>query len=446
MTQLKGKLKIPLMVILVLTFAITGLTLAKPGYEILSYKGKIKVKKNNEMIPLIKHDGIRLEKRDIVMVYPGSSIEISFPGNSRKVFEGPFYAPVAALTQPFDKKNLSFFENRKIRKGIEGIFDTEGNASSGSTRSQNSVEFFNEVKKTLTQAVLEDKTPAAGRAKKMETHLESVKHMFSAFPEVKQILVRALVYKDFGQDKKALTTILSHYKKILRAKDKKTERELMEDYMTNRFLPIVIMIRSGDENISPGNVRSNKKNNGIKMIFSSNIKLWWAAFYYDGKTLKEIKKTIDYSQKPQNKFELEINITAKANMKKSRSRYLFIVTSPDWTQLDKFDSSEAAEKELLGNNIKETRSKRIQDYGEVIIKLPLGEGTLYAAQPHGEGTLYAAQPHGMGTLYAAQPHGMGDLYAAQPHGMGDLYAAQTVCVSFHSFNCRGAYTGLPGLK
>jgi len=424
MTQFKGKLKIPLMVILVLTFAFTGLTLAKPGYKILSYKGKVKVKKNNEMIPLIKHDGIRLDKGDIVMVYPGSSIEISYPDNSRKVLKGPFYAPVAALAQPFDKNHLSFFEKRKIREGIEGIFDAEGNASSGSTRAQNSVEFFNEVKKTLTQAVLEDKTPTADNAKKMKTHLESVEHMFNAFPEVKQILVRALVYKDFGLDKKALTTILSHYEKILRAKDKKTERELMEDYMTNRFLPIVIIIRSGDENISHGNAGSIKKNNGIKLIFSSNIKLWWAAFYYDGKTLEEIKKTIDYCLKPQNKFELEKKITAKANMKKSRSRFLFIVTSPDWSQLDKFDSIEAAEKELLGNDIKETRSKRIQDYGEIIIKLPLGEGT----------------------LYAAQPHGMGDLYAAQPHGMGDLYAAQTVCVSFHSFNCRGAYTGLPGLK
>ena len=52
MTQLKSKWKIPLMAFLVFTFFLTGLIPAETGYKIISYKGTVKVKKNNNIIQL----------------------------------------------------------------------------------------------------------------------------------------------------------------------------------------------------------------------------------------------------------------------------------------------------------------------------------------------------------------------------------------------------------
>jgi hypothetical protein len=354
-----GKRLAPLMIFLIFTFSFFSFILANAEYKIISFKGKVKIKNNTEVIQLEKQLPFKLKKGDAVMVYPGAAIEMSFTNGNKKTFTGPFYSAVEALEKPFERNRLSFFGKPGQWKAIERIFDEEGEESAGTTKGtqEDSLNFYSEINQGVAVVKIEDKSLTPDKEKEMNEILETAEQGFNAFPEEKQIVIRALVYKTFGRYKTALTTIFSHYKGILYAKGKQPERELMEDYLFSEFLPIVVTIHS-------------------PFSFSSNFKLWWAAFFFDGTELKGIEKTIDYSLYPQNDYKIKDNSTIQANIKskgmiKGKSQCVFIVACADWAELEKFDDIEIARQELLESSIKETKLKTIQDYGKVIIKLCL---------------------------------------------------------------------------
>jgi hypothetical protein len=355
MTQLKSKWKIPMMVFLVLTFFLTAKKTAETGYKIMSYKGTVKVKKNNKIIQL-KEANILLKPNDAVMVYPRSSIEISFPDNNKKTLEGPFYSTVKTLEEPFDKNKPAFFANPEIWENIQRVFDEEGDYIKTRSGPKDSVAFYSVIKKSLADTTLEDKTPPAHKVKEMNTALETIKIIFNAFPDVKNILLKALVYKNFGLNKKALITVFAHYETIRMVKEKQKEQKMVAGYIYNDFLPIVIHIHHLDDNWSYG---FNKK-------FSAEFDLWWAAFYYDGNKLIELENTIGTSLHPQKIFELHKNITINQG---TAFHCIFIVACPHWSQLETLDDINAAKKELLADNIKETKVNTVRDWGKVTIKL-----------------------------------------------------------------------------
>jgi hypothetical protein len=359
MIHQKKEWHIPLMIILAFTFFFPGFMPANPGYKIISYKGTVKIRQNAEVSRLKNQPPIDLKKGDAVMVYPGAEIEVLFPGGDKKTFTGPFYALVESLEKPPAKDRLSFFAGATPWKGIERIFDEEGEESAGTTKGtqEDSLNFYNEINQGVAVVKIEDKTLSPDKEKEMKELLDTAATGFNAFPEEKQIVICSLVYKNFGRYKTALDMIFSYYKGILYTKGKQPERELLEDYLFNQFLPIVITIHS-------------------PFSFSSNFKLWWAVFYFDGKELKTLDKTIDYSMHPQNDYKLKDNSTVQADTKskgmaKAGSQCLFIAACADWAELERFDDLETAKKELLDNSTKETQSGTIQDYGSVIIKICL---------------------------------------------------------------------------
>jgi hypothetical protein len=151
--------------------------------------------------------------------------------------------------------------------------------------------------------------------------------------------------------------IEDHYVSIMKTKGKQKERELLEDFLFNEFLPIRVVIESR----SP-------------LTFSSNFDLWWAAFRYNGEKLEEITKTIDHSLHPQERFKLEENMVklTKADMDirgSNKEQCVFILACADWGELEKYNKIEYAEKELLAGDIKVTTRGKVMSYGKVIVKL-----------------------------------------------------------------------------
>jgi hypothetical protein len=353
------KRMVPLLISLVFIFSFSGLMPANQGYKIISYKGTVKVKQNTEVTRLENQPPIDLKKGDAVMVYPGAEIEVMFPGGDKKNFTGPFYVLVESLEKPLAKERFSFFAGPNQWKGIERIFDEEGEESAGTTKGtpEDSLNLYNEINQGAAVVIIEDKTLSPDKEKEMKEMLDTAEQGFNAFPEEKQIVIRSLVYKTFGRYKTALDMIFSYYKGILYTKGKQPERELLEDYLFNQFLPIVVTIHS-------------------PYSFSANFKLWWAVFYFDGKDFKFLDKTIDYSMQPQNDYKIKDNSTLQANTKskgmaKAGTQCLFIAACADWAELERFDDLETAKKELLDSGIKETKPGTIQDYGSIIIKICL---------------------------------------------------------------------------
>ena len=129
MTHQKKEWYVPLMIILVFTFFFPGFMSADPGYKIISNKGTVKIKQNAKVFRLKEQSTIDLQKGDAIMVYPGAEIEVLFPGGDKKTFTGPFYAAVESLEKPPAKERLSFFAGAASWKGIERIFDEEGEES-----------------------------------------------------------------------------------------------------------------------------------------------------------------------------------------------------------------------------------------------------------------------------------------------------------------------------
>jgi hypothetical protein len=373
----KKERKITLMILLVFIFSFSSFMLANEEYKIVSYNGKVKVKKNDEVVHLKKKLYIYLNKNDAVMVYPDAAIEMVFPDGKKKTFTGPFYSTVESLEKPFDREQLSFFGKPGQWKALERIFDEEGEVSAGATKGtqEASLNFYDEIKPVVAKVKIEDKALVPSTEEEMKEILETVGPGFNAFPQEKQMVIRSLVYKFFGWYKTALDMIFAHYKGILYTKGKQAERELIEDYLFNEFLPIVITIMPNEGRKKfPKGMSSNREIYFNKTLYS-NFRLWWAAFSYDGRELKPIEKTIDYSLHPENTFKLNkaiaINNTGNRTPAIRQGPCFFIVACADWTELEKFDDMEYARRELLENSLEETGSTTIREYGKVIIKLCL---------------------------------------------------------------------------
>jgi len=341
MNQFKSKWKISLMVLM---FFVTGLIMAETGYKIVSCKGTVKVKKDHSL-----------------MLYRGASVEIVFPNGSRETFDGPFYATVSTLQKPFTQNQLSPFKENHLWKPLQRIFDEEEEIH-GPSRSGPSdrVAFKDEIDKRLADKSLDDPPLPDEKIKELNAALESIDSLFNAFPEVRRIVIKALVYRQFGLNKKALETIMAYYKSIAGFPDKSIVRGQVEDYVFTEFLPIIITIES--QNSESGPVK------GFYRTFSANHELWWAAFYYNGKELIEIEKTFDTKLHPQKTFAVHKNLDAIPGQS---PHCIFIVVCPEWTELEHLDDIDAAGKELLANNIKETTVNTVKDWGKVTIKLCL---------------------------------------------------------------------------
>lgn len=359
MTQLKSKWEIPLMVFLVLTSFVTGLLPEETGYKIVSLKGTAKVKKDNKIIPLTESKTISLKKDYALMLYKDASVEIVFPNGNRDTFVGPFYAAVFTLQKSFTKKQLSLFEKKQLWKPIQRIFDEEEEIHD-STRSGplDRVAFKKEINKRLTDKSLDDPTLSAEKIKEMNAAMEAVETLYNAFPKVRRIVIKALVYREFGLNKKALETIMVYYKSIANKPGNKIVRGQVEDYVYTEFLPIIITIES--QNSEAGPVM------GFYRTFSANIELWWAAFYYNGKELTEIEKTYDHKQFPQKTFVVNKNLDVKADQS---PHCIFIVVCPEWRELEYYDNLRTAKNKLLTK--KETKVNTVKDWGKVTIKLCL---------------------------------------------------------------------------
>jgi hypothetical protein len=365
MTQLKSKWEIPLMVFLVLTSFVTGLLPEETGYKIVSFKGTVKVKKDNNIISLTDPKTFPLEKDHALMLYKGASVEIVFPNGSRETFVGPFYAAISTLQKPFTKNQLSLFEKKQLWKPIQRIFDEEEEIHD-STRSGplDRVAFKKEINKKLTDKSLDDPTIPDDKVIELNAAMESVDTLFNAFPKIRRIVIKALVYREFGLNKKALETIMVYYNSIANKPGKKILRGQVEDYVYTEFLPIIITIES--QNSEAGPVM------GFYRTFSANIELWWAAFYYNGKELIEIEKTCDHKQHPQKIFVVNKNLDVKADQS---PHCIFIVVCPEWTELTNYDNLRTAKNKLLTK--KETKVNTVKDWGKVTIKLCLTRGTLF---------------------------------------------------------------------
>jgi hypothetical protein len=344
MTQTKNKWKITLMVFLFFTLCASGYTFAETGYEIVPLKGTVKVKKDHAL-----------------MLYKDASAEITFPNGSRETFHGPFYATLTTLQKPFTKKQFSLFKEEKIWKPIQRLFDEEEEIH-GPTRSgpADRGAFKYEIDKRSADKDLDDPTLPADKIKEMNTTLETVDTLFNAFPKVRRIVIKALVYRHFGLNKKALETIMAYYKRIAGKPGKEIVRGQVEDYVFTEFLPIVITIEPQNKESGPVTV--------FYRTFTANFKLWWAAFYYNGNELIEIEKTCDNKLHPQKTFAVRKNLEVKRG---ESSHCIFVVVCPEWTELETLDDINAARKELLADSIKETKVQTVKDYGKVRIKLCL---------------------------------------------------------------------------
>jgi hypothetical protein len=358
MNQFKSKWKISLMVLM---FFVTGLIPAETGYKIVSFKGTVKVNKGNKIITLQERLPIYLKKDHSLMLYRGASVEIVFPNGSRETFDGPFYAAVSTLQKPFTKNQLSLFEENHLWKPIQRIFEEEEEIHGpGRSGPADRGAFKDEINKSLTDKSLDDPALPTDKIKELNAALETVDILFNAFPEVRRIVIKALVYRQFGLNKKALETIMVYYKSIAGKPGKRIVRGQVEDYVYTEFLPIEINIESQNSEGSPVN--------GFYMTFTARLDLWWAAFYYNGKELIEIEKTCDFKQHPQRTFSVRKNLDAKPGQS---PHCIFIVVCPEWTELERLDDIDAAREELLADNIKETTVNTVKDWGKVTIKLCL---------------------------------------------------------------------------
>jgi len=337
---------------LILFFLIPFLGWPAGQYKILSWKGEVKIKQGDTFIQLAKQSKISLKQSDVLWMADGAFVQLLFPGGFTKSFKGPRLTRVETLAMNEAKAGFSFPAYFIKITGIEELFSREMEDAAGATKGDDfagSLSFYEEIKKAMKEVepYLKDMPLAGNKEKQMNEALAVIDSHFDAALSEKQILMKARIYKYFKRDRQAFTAVFKHYEKILKAKGKQRERELLEDSLFNEFLPIVITIHSS-------------------FSFSANFKLWWAAFSYDGKELKEIEKTIDYSLHPQDTFKMNDAVT---DNEKDKIQYVFIIACADWNELEKLDDNRTARKEFLGNNVKKAKQKTVRGYGKVIIKL-----------------------------------------------------------------------------
>ncbi len=350
-------------------------------FRLLSLKGKVKVKKGDDFfaISVENMDRISLGAGDALLVYPSSSAEILLPKNNKLRLNGPLYSTSSKLGKKnFDRISSSFFAQSKLLEILKLLFDAEGDEAAGTTRGtiEDSLNFFNEIDPVAQKANIEDQTLSTADKKKMDEMLSLLQTRFNAFSGEKQIIMRCALYKTLGLHKTALTTIFTYYKGILNVKGKQTERELLEDYLFKQFLPVVVVIHPIESIVTTRGV-SPSPGKPFNKEFRSNLKLWWASFYYDGAKFIPIEKTIDHSLLPQDSYIIknsalnQLDSLAKRNKNgKSKSHDIFVVGCSDWQEIERYDDLKYAEKEILKQPTKPAKDgTATQDFGKVIIKM-----------------------------------------------------------------------------
>jgi hypothetical protein len=316
-------------------------------YKLLSWKGDVKIRKGGKFISLTGQAKISLEKGDGIWLANGAEIELSLPGGNQKVFYGPRFTKVETLKKA--RKGPSTLVNLIKSMGIEELLSRKKQDAVGGTRT-GSERLYKKIKKALRE--MEEPLAAMGKEKDMKEVLAKIEARFDAAPMEKQVLIEVMIYKHFNRDKLALITLFNYYEKIRRLENKKMERNFIEDFLLNEFLPIVITFNLEDPDF---------------ITFSSNFKLWWAAFFFDGNEVSEIVKTIDTSQYPQDIFRINRgNIRSAINPK-----YLFIIASYQSSCLEMLVDIEEAKKELLGKDIPVALSYKATGFSNVFIKIRL---------------------------------------------------------------------------
>ncbi len=342
------KIKKCILFFIVLSFFIHGLILASGQYRVLSWSGDVKIRKGGKFISLTGRAKISLKKGDGIWLAKGAEVKLLFPGGVQKVFYGPRFTRVETLEKA--RKGASTLVNLIKSIGIEELLSRKKEDAAAATRSF-SLRLYKKIKKAIPE--MEEPLLAVGKEKEMNEVLALVAARFDAAPMEKQVLIKARVYKHFNRDKHALKTVLDYYEKIRNLEDRKRERNFIEDFLLDEFLPVVITFNLEDPDF---------------IIFSSNFKLWWAAFFYDGEELKEIVKTIETSLNPQDTFWIK---HVKVSSKKDKPYYLFIIASYHSSGLAKFVDLEEAKKELLGKDIPVASTGKAVGIGKVILKIGL---------------------------------------------------------------------------
>ena len=347
------------MTILTFTFILSAVLSAAPGYKVISYKGKIKVISDNKVLKFKRHKTVHLKTGDAIMVYKDAFIEMTFPDRQRRVFKGPLYTTVEALkTYQNDKPGSpSGFKSPGLWKGIKWLFDVEGKNLKKILKGDpmQTLNFHGKILKQLDDNRVKDNpdTPCIG--KDLNDGLEDVDQTFKAFSPFKRLIIRALVHKSFGLHKTALSMVSRYYEKIPRSKENENQRKVFKHYLGNWFLLF-------DVNIKQNNIAGKQ----FSKTFTSETPLWWSSFYFDGKELRTIKNTINYSLDPLKVFKVDKRLTNES----ARIRCFFIVASPDWDEIERFDFKETRQK-LLQSPITETKSNTAWGYRKVVIKICL---------------------------------------------------------------------------
>ena len=330
------------------------------NYVVTSRKGKVKVKREKEFTLLKESVSVTLGKADFIMAYPDAVIKIQLPDGKTSVFSGPFYATAVEIGKSIKTGKAPLSSKPVFRKNIQEILDRMEDVIVGPVKGddlEGSLNFYKEIQEAIADAPVEDGKLSPTKKKEMEKALASLNGRFSGASLDQVILIRSLVFKQYGLNRRALTAVFNHYERIMKTKGKQKERELLEDFLFNEFLPIRVVIKSR----SP-------------LTLSSNFDLWWAAFWFNGEKLEELTKTIDHSLHPQDTFILEDDMVqaVKADMdieRTNKNQCIFIVVCADWAKLEKYENIDYAEKELLESGIKEAGTDAVRGYGKVFVKI-----------------------------------------------------------------------------
>jgi len=127
-----------------------------------------------------------------------------------------------------------FFKNLDLGEYIARYTEKEA----GGTREPIFKNFYEEVKKGSPG--MEDSSSAGDESKEVEDTLAVVDRDFDAAPDEVKIVLKAQVYKHFDRDKQALETAFNYYETILKSEGKQNERALLEDFVIDEVLPIVV--------------------------------------------------------------------------------------------------------------------------------------------------------------------------------------------------------------
>ncbi len=346
--RIKNHVKKMALLLIVISCLIPAFTRPAGEYRLLSWKGDVKIRTAGKFIPLTEQPPPPLKKGDGLWLAAGAEAELRFPGGGQKVVYGPRFTKVETLEKAV--KGPSLLANLIKNTGVEELLLRKKEGSIGATRS-GAAGRYEKIKKFIRE--MEEPPPGAGKEKEMKKMLGLLEERFDAAPAEKQVLIRARVYKHFNRDKQAALTVSDYYEKVLNLEGKSGERDFIQPFLFNEFLPLAITF--------------NRENRGA-MVFSSNFKLWWAAFSFDGETFEELEKTIDDSHLPEDTFK---TTPGSRPGKKNTPRHLFIIAGSDWRDLEEFDDPVEAKEKLLTKDIPAAPSGKAMGLGKVFIKILL---------------------------------------------------------------------------